>query len=92
MLSPYKGYVLLEEMTEETLPGGLAMPDKRDDAPMSGKLISQRIDTHKDDPTLIRGTIVYFRAFAGDKIVTEQGTYRLVHERDIIAYDGKGVK
>lgn len=89
MLKPLNDHVMILPDTLDTLPSGLAMPEKTDALPVSGVVAS------KEQTALgqLFNKRVWFKAWAGEEIHYGNVTYRLVHLKDLVAWDdGKGVK
>lgn len=80
MLHPIAPYLLVQPILNKETEGGLALPDDAKSRPQMGELL-------EDAGDLKKGTVIYFRSFAGEPI----GDYLLVHGEDVIAWDdGKG--
>lgn len=91
MLNPYKNYIQVIQDSVEELESGLAMPERGGDLPMSGVVVSVSFD---NTTPIRKGQRVWYRAYAGEVVNYEGVEYRMINERDLVAWEdlGKGVK
>lgn len=93
MIKPLGEYLLIEpDKNEEKTVGGIIVPEMRKDRPQTGVLI-------EPFNKLQAGTKVWFKMWAGEDIeymkedkrvsggAVKKG-YKLIHKRDLIAYEG----
>lgn len=82
MIRPLGDYVLiLPDSLEEKLPSGIILPEKQSDTPVTGIVIASN-NIYK-----IVKRKVWFKMWAGEDVKYKNRAYKLVHIKDIIAYE-----
>ena len=74
---------------EETVKGGIIIPDTAQEKPMQGKVISVGAGRLKDDGTrqpleVKEGDVVLFGKYAGTEVKIEDEEYLILKEEDIL--------
>ena len=85
MIKPLNDYVILtiEKEKDRKTDGGVYLPEEiKSDVPNKGTVIDGGVSG------LEPGTLVYFKMWAGDDIIYQDKTYKLVHYKDLIAKEG----
>jgi chaperonin GroES len=84
MIKVLDNYVLIEpEKMEEVTVGGIVLPQERKDTPQTGIVIDN------GGLDLAIGKRVWFKMWSGENIKYENKEYKIVHYKDLLAYEEK---
>lgn len=86
MIKALNTFVIIEpeHNEEKVLESGIVLPELRRDIPQVGRVID--VPTTMN-PTLTVGLRVWYKMWAGDEVEYDKKKYRIVHIKDLIAYE-----
>ncbi len=89
-IKPLADRVLVEPMEQETMKGGIIIPDTAKEKPQQGKIMAvgpgRATDSgEKVKPEVKKGDIVLYGKYAGTEVTIEGKDYLILRESDILA-------
>ena len=92
-ITPLADRVIVEPMEQETMKGGIIIPDTAKEKPQQGKIVAVGPGSISDSgervaPEVKKGDIVLYGKYAGTEVNVKGDEYLILRESDVLAILG----
>ena len=89
-IKPLADRIIVQPMEQETMKGGIIIPDTAKEKPQQGKIIAVgpgRVDDNGNRvaPEVNKGDVVLYGKYAGTEVTVEGNEYLILREADVLA-------
>ena len=89
-IKPLADRIIVQPMEQETMKGGIIIPDTAKEKPQQGKIIAVGPGRTDDNgnrvaPEVKKGDVVLYGKYAGTEVAVEGNDYLILREGDILA-------
>ena len=89
-IKPLADRVIVAPMEQETMKGGIYIPDTAKEKPQQGKIVAVgpgRTDDNGNrvEPEVKKGDVVLYGKYAGTEVTVEGNDYLILREGDVLA-------
>ena len=89
-IKPLADRVIVAPMEQETMKGGIIIPDTAKEKPQQGKIVAVgpgRTDDNGNrvEPEVKKGDVVLYGKYAGTEVTVEGNDYLILREGDVLA-------
>jgi chaperonin GroES len=89
-IKPLADRIIVQPMEQETMKGGIIIPDTAKEKPQQGKIVAVgpgRVDDNGNRvaPEVKKGDVVLYGKYAGTEVTVEGNEYLILREADVLA-------